>query len=494
MRPQHYFASLLPLASSGPKGLLCLSSWPTRAGPLLLILLSAINFIGCARFDPKPLSPSATVERLQARSFTNAVLQKFLQQQLHRELAGWPAVTWDFEMLTLAALYYHPDMEVARAQWAVTRGAERTAAQRPNPILTVTPGYDSTTLTPSPWIPLGFIDVPLETAGKRRYRRAQTAGLSEAARLNVAAAAWQVRSHLRAALTEFDVDMRRQTLLEQQLSYQEKLVHLLEQQVQAGAIAPSQLLPARISLIKLRLDLADAQRSRAEARARLAEVMGVPTRALDEISIAFDSLLPGAAIAGLRTEQVRRAALQSRLDILSALADYAAAQAAVQLEIAKQYPDIRLQPGYQYDQGDNKWSLGMVVDLPVFHQNQGPIAEARAKREEAAARFRAIQAKALAEIERATQVLQVAEQTATALRSLAQAQAERRDSAAAQFQAGALEQVDVLTAQAEYLAAELVQLDGQLKFQQAFGAMQDVVQRPFEVPGDVFESSRANAP
>jgi cobalt-zinc-cadmium efflux system outer membrane protein len=451
-----------------------------------------IALAGCARFDSKPLSPSATLAGLESRSLTNIAVQTFLQEQLHRELEGWPAITWDFELLTLAALYYHPDLALARAQWAISRGAERTASQRPNPTLTVTPGYDTTTAIPSPWIPLTFIDIPIETAGKRRYRRAQTAQLSEAARLNLATAAWQVRSRLRSALVEFDSGIRRVALLEQQLSFQERLVQLLEKQAQAGAIARSQLLPARISLIKLRLDLADAQRSRAEVRARFAESLGLPLRALDEIKFSFESLLPGASAPDLTTEEVRKTALQSRADILGGLAEYAASQVALQLEIAKQYPDIRLQPGYQYDQGDNKWSLGIVVDLPIFHQNQGPIAEARAKREESAARFLALQSKVLADIERAGQVLRVSRETLAELRSFAQAQAERRDSVAAQFQAGALEQMDLLSAQSEYVAAELVQLDGQLKFEQAYGAMEDAVQRPFEIPTAVFESTRTN--
>src|SRR5262249_37517990 len=144
-----------------------------------------IALAGCARFDPKPLSPSATLAGLESRSLTNVAVQTFLQDQLHRELEGWPALTWDFDLLTPAALYYHPDLDLARAQWAIARGAERTASQRPNPTLTVTPGYDTTTSIPSPWIPLTFIDIPIETAGKRRYRRAQTAQLSEAARLNL---------------------------------------------------------------------------------------------------------------------------------------------------------------------------------------------------------------------------------------------------------------------------------------------------------------------
>jgi outer membrane protein TolC len=94
--------------------------------------------------------------------------------------------------------------------------------------------------------------------------------------------------------------------------------------------------------------------------------------------------------------------LQGRSDIQSALAEYAAAEADLQLQIAKQYPDVHLSPGYQYDQGDNKWSLGVTFELPLLNQNQGPIAEARARRLESAARFTELQAKVIGEIDRAS--------------------------------------------------------------------------------------------
>ncbi len=57
--------------------------------------------------------------------------------------------------------------------------------------------------------------------------------------------------------------------------------------------------------------------------------------------------------------------------------------------------------GYSYDQGQDKWTIGFNVTLPIFDQNRGPIAEAHAKRREASANFNALQAKALGELERA---------------------------------------------------------------------------------------------
>src|SRR3954468_21383761 len=139
---------------------------------------------GCVRFEPKPISPATTAAELEKRSLDNPGLKTFIEQGLHREFTNWPPAKWEFDMLTFAAFYYHPDLAVARAQWAVAQGGEKTAGQRPNPTLTVTPTYNFTTFVPSPWDPVGSLDVPIETAGKRKYRRAHAANLSEAARLN----------------------------------------------------------------------------------------------------------------------------------------------------------------------------------------------------------------------------------------------------------------------------------------------------------------------
>jgi len=455
-----------------------------------LVIVGCLLLAGCARFQPQPLSPAETAARLDERSLTNAPLKVFLEDNLHREIAEWPPPAWDFEMLTLAAFYYQPGLAVARAQWAVSRGGEVTAGQRPNPVLNVTPGYDTTTTIPSPWIPFATLDVPIETAGKRRYRRAQAAHLSEAGRLNVASVAWQVRSAVRSSLLDLMAATKREQLLQNQLALQQQIVQLLDQQVRAGAKSDSEALPFRIALAKSRVDLADAQRLRVESRTRLAEAIGVSVHALDPVAVSPGWLkLPGNPTE-LSSAEVRRTALQSRPDILGALAEYAASQSTLQLEIARQYPDVRLIPGYQYDQGDNKWSLGITVDLPILNQNQGPIAEAKARRQQAAARFEAVQAKALAEIDRSIQVYQITEKNSVTVRGLAEEQARRRDSVAAQVKAGAMEQLDLVNAQFEYAVAEQVQLDAEIRLQQAFGALEDAVQRPFELPPAIFQSTQ----
>jgi outer membrane protein TolC len=191
---------------------------------------------------------------------------------------------------------------------------------------------------------------------------------------------------------------------------------------------------------------------------------------------------------------MRREALLGRADILAALADYAAAQSALQLEIARQYPDIQLSPGYQFDQGDNMYSLGLTVELPVLNQNQGPIAEAAARRVEAAARFSALQAKVIADIDAAVESFRATEKSLALLQDLAATQAKSRDAIAGQVSAGAAAPLDLLNAQLELAEAEEVQLEAQVKRQQSVAALEDAVQRPIETmtPG-VIERNPAAA-
>jgi outer membrane protein TolC len=212
---------------------------------------------------------------------------------------------------------------------------------------------------------------------------------------------------------------------------------------------------------------------------RVADALGVAVKALDGLELAYDLSAPHAPAAEMMSADVRDAALRNRADILAALAEYAASQSALQLEIAKQYPDIHFGPGYQYDQGDHKFTLALTAELPILNQNQGPIAEAEARRTETAARFMALQAKVITEIDRAVAGFRVSTENLSALEALAAAQRKQSDAVVAQQKVGAADQLDLLNSQLELAVSELVQLDGRTKLQQAFGALEDAVQRPF---------------
>jgi outer membrane protein TolC len=452
---------------------------PRGSGPAA-VLLAALALAGCARFEPRPLAPDQTAADLESRRLDSPALKAFLEQNLKRPLPDWPPAQWDEPMLTLAAFYYHPSLDVARARWAVAQAGIKTAAGRPNPTLTFGPGASLNPIGTTPWEPFVNLSIPLETAGKRRYRTTQASQLSEAARLNLASTAWQVVSNLRLSLLDYTAARQRAALLEQQLHLQQQIVALLEERLRVGAVARMDLTVSRLALARAEADYADATRQTAEGRVRVAEALGLPLKGIEGAEFRFPLAVAAEAGGDLTSAGVRRQALLGRPDVLSALAEYAASQSALQLEIARQYPDVHLNPGYMFDEGEHKWSLGMGVDLPVLNQNQGPIAEAKARRQELAARFAALQAKVIAQIDGALAARAAALEQLRRQARLTELASVQAASAQALFKAGAADKLELASAQLEADANRLVFFEAQVKARQAIAQLEDAIQRPLE--------------
>jgi outer membrane protein TolC len=162
---------------------------------------------------------------------------------------------WGLTELTLAAFFYNPQLDVARAQWAVAKGHQRIASERPNPTLGVAPGFNSTTgydAPSSPWIVTVVLDIPIETAGKRGYRIAQAEQLSQAAGLHIAEVAWEVRRQVRQAMLDLYAANQMTVLLDRQRGLQADNVELLNRLFEIGQISANEL-----SLARVRRDEAD---------------------------------------------------------------------------------------------------------------------------------------------------------------------------------------------------------------------------------------------
>ena len=447
---------------------------------LCLFLVAA----GCARFHSEPLAPARTAAEFDARSLTNANLRAFLQT--NRVVGPWPRPDWDLNALTLVAFYYQPSLAEARAQWQAAQAAKITAGERPNPTLSVAPGYDSQIPGNfSPWLVSVDLDVPIETAGKRGKRLAQAGHLSEAAYWNFVSAVWQTRSRVRTALLNLYAARETSALLEAQESAQSNVVRLLEGQRTAGAVSDFEVTQARVSLETTELARQEAAGRRRQTRAQLANALGIPSRALNGIKLSYEGL--DEFPRELARPEVRRQALLNRSDVRGALAEYAASQSALQLEIANQYPDVHLGPGYGWNTGnagDNEWVLGLTVTLPVFNQNRGPIAEARARRDEAAAHFLSVQSTAVGEIDSALAGYESAVQQAATAAALQENLRKRLDSVRAQAQAGETDPLAVAAAEIEFGAGAQNRLDSLVRAQQSLGQLEDAVQSPLTLPAE----------
>jgi outer membrane protein TolC len=452
-----------------------------------MFLSLLLAFAGCATFHPQPVLPEKIADAFDARSLTDESLRAFLET--NRVTGNWPRDSWDLNALTLVAFYYQPALAEARAQWVAVEATKITAGERPNPTVGFTPTYDTT--TPPPWIFAVTWDIPIETAGKRGKRLAEAEHLSEAARWDFVGAAWQTRSHVRAALLNLYAVRETESLLASQEAAQSNVVRLLEGQFNVGVVSSYEVTQARVTLGTTRLARQDATGQSAQARVQLASALGLPLRALDGVEFSFDGL--DQFPQDLTAPEARRDAILNRADVRGALADYAASQSALQLEIAKQYPDLHLGPGYELDQTDNKWSLGVSLDLPVLNHNQGPVAEAMANRTAAAAHFLTVQTTAISEIDSALAGYDAALKKSATAKTLLDDLQKQLDSARAQAQAGEAEPLTLANAEAEFATGAQSRLDALVKAQEALGQLEDAVQSPLTLAPETIRAVENNS-
>lgn len=443
-----------------------------------LLVLACGLLAGCATYQARPLSPERLAQRFAQRSLSAPALRIYLARQTGSELPAWPLPRWNRDMLTLAADYYSPVLAVARAQLQNARADITAAGTRPNPSLTLQLEYAANRQGPGgPYTTGPVLDIPIETAHKRAYRIEQANHLSDATELDIRSQAWRVRSRMRATLLQLHAAQGRVSLLQQQAAAQREIVRIMEKREAVGAAAAPDAFPASLALINTQAALATTQNAAQALRGELAGIIGVPIHALAGVELdlrEFDQ--PGPP---LPSADAQHAALFQRADLRAALARYAATQSALQLEIAKQYPDIHIGPGYTYDAGVNKISFGLAgITLPVFGHNRGGIAQAEAKRSEAAARIEALQDTIVNAIEqaRARYLASLAAERLAATRlSTAQRQAE---SQAANFDAGNADRLVLSQARSIYQASALAHLDTLIAAQQAAGALEDAMQMP----------------
>ena len=433
---------------------------------------------GCAMqaYRSAPLASQATAAQLETRSLDDPALHIWMRQAADYTAPVWPLTHWDLNSLTLAAYYFNPSLDVARAHAAQASAAIQTAAMKPNPSVSIGPGYETTPGSP---FMFGFdFSLPIETAGKRGYRIAEAQHLSEAGRIQIAETAWEVRSHVRAALVNNIFAERTAVILGTQEARQSQYVQLLDARYRAGEIALPEVTPPRIDLINLRQVLRANEGQVSVAHASLAAAVGIPESALNSKTIEWSDADSPPSPRTLPAASLRTAAIENRLDVQRDLTNYEATQSALQLEIARQYPDIDLGPGYAFEEGSHMISLALGSVLPLRNRNQGPIAEALAARKAAGAQLLATQSavmartdEALAEYRAAWGELQEARQ------SVRQAREQSR-TAAAWSKAGESDQLAVLTAEVQLSVADHARIEALRQTQLALGNLEDALQCP----------------
>ncbi|WP_448123727.1 TolC family protein [Pseudomonas veronii] len=435
-------------------------------------ITAVVLLTGCASYQPQPLAPQKLMAAYEERSLTNPAFHRFTAAHS----PNTPAL-WNLNTLTLAAYYYSHELDAVRAKFSSGEAAKETANQRPNPSLSLPLQYADQPI--KPWTYGLSLDIPIETAGKRVYRVAQAQQLSDAARLNIGQTAWQIRSRLRSGLLDLYAASQHHSIIERQVDIQQNIVTMLEKQLSLGTASTFELSQERIILERDRSDLASHEKLMLDAKALIAQIIGIPLRALDSITIdlsEFEGRTPQ-----IPDNAARRQTILNRTDILGALAEYEASQAALQLEVARQYPNVSLGLGYSFDQGVNKYSVTPAgITLPLFNRNEGPIAEAEAHRKEAAIRVETLQDQAINQTESALKQYRLATENLALTDTqettrIAAFQADQHS-----FDLGAIDRLALSRSRRAVNVDAMTHVDAVVQVQQAISQLENAIQQPLD--------------
>lgn len=463
---------------------------PCRIAASGLAVLAAL-LAGCAGqpYVPAPIDPPAEQARWLGARVDDPALREALARQ-GVDTGVWPLPAWDLDALTVLALSRHPELAVARAEQRRADAARAVARQRGGQGVEVTAEHHSVRSEQgSPWT-LGVVFDTLLTGRARRAAQADAAdALADEAVQRAAQTVWQVRQRVRSVQRALYFAQQRAEAADAAAALQGAVAAAQQARLARGAIGAREALLADEAHAEAGRQAALAADAVGRARLDLAEAVGLPGTVLDTLALRFDGLADAEAPLPPALA-LQRAALLHRVDLRAGLARYAAADAQLRLELARQWPELVLKPGYAWDQGDNRWSLGLALNLPPGGDNGAPIAQASALREVEAQRCRALQVAALAALDAARQALAAADARQAAAKARWQASGARRARAERRLAAGDADRIELLTARLAEADARQQLIEARSARWVAEGGLEDVVQQPL----DAADTAPAPAP
>jgi len=447
----------------------------------LMLLLAAV-LGACVSAPPAPIDPAQSAARLTGRSLDDPQVAQALARAGLTAQGGW-----DLDALTAAAWTLRPEVAAAAADVAAGDAALRVAGQRPNPTLSLGPGYvaHNANADVSPWVLATALDFTIETGGKRAIRAAQARAARAVLQWQAAETLWQTRAEVRKALIDWQLGRRALELADEEAELRARVSGWVDTEIRYGAASQPERLTAQAAQAQAQAQLRGARGDVAAAQAALAAAVGLASEQLPTQRVqvpAFDALPDPQATARARWREL---GVRNRLSVNHALADYQVAEEDLRLAVARQYPDISFGPGYTYDKGDGVITLTMGLPVPVLHTERAQIGQALAARRKAATQFEVAQAQALAEVDGALARYQASYQALEQARAAEAATVSVADGTERRLAAGAADRGEVLTAQLAAVTARRAALDALRTATGALEALEGSVQRPVWPPSNL---------
>jgi outer membrane protein, heavy metal efflux system len=462
----------------------------TAQSKFLMLTISLSLLIGCAqqKYQAKPLDPAQTSAKLLNKDTSSSDFQQYLIKQGYAA-SQLPFADWGVDELTWCALYYHTKLDVAKAQLALANAATQSAGLKTNPTLNANLARSNQKNGDlRPWAYGLNVEIPIETGNKRQLRVEEAQNLAEAARMDVAETAWQLRSQIASDLIDYHQNQVNTRLLDEELTIQNSIISMLEKRLAQGLISNTELHSAQLLQQKTQFSLNAEQARTPELRSKLAADVGLNTEKFASIKLKpldiASTITQQSALfnAPAKAVELQQSALLNRIDIRRSLAKYAAAESKIKLEVAKQTPDISLTPGLAFEFGDSIWSLGFSSLLQLLNKNsnlnQSLIAEATQLREVEGAQFEALQAQVIADLAQSHARIAASEQNLQQANAGYATQLAHMRKLQKQLNAGLIDRLQLTQTSLNNVLSKQQVSSTQFALLKASAALEDIMHRP----------------
>jgi len=329
--------------------------------------------LGCQSYTPAPLDLEAYRSSLAERLLGAVEVEAFYE-------AGGGGAFDLRDGVTLAegealAMFYNPSLRLARLDALGAEARVENAGLWDDPVF----GFDGAEVL-SMSAPLEFgatIGFTLPVSGRLGLEEEHAESGQRVALERVRAREWAVRAAVRRAWVRWSLARGRAVLLGGLVEQTSEVAGITDGLEEAGEVPRVEARLVRAELAVRRMELVEARREERVARIDVLELLGLRVDAGLELA-------PTLAVgAGERSSVSEDAAVKASPRLAVRRAEYEAAEAALRVEIRKQYPDVSLGGGYGREEDAGRALVGVSIPIPVLNANRAGIAEARVARERA---------------------------------------------------------------------------------------------------------------
>jgi len=272
------------------------------------------------------------------------------------------------------ALQHNPLMNGAEAVLEQTQSQRVSAGAYLNPSVTASAGRGSIR-EPSTGVSVTertiTVEQPFEWVGKRAARqRAADAGVA-GAHAGMEETRVILVADVKGAFFQLLFSQQDAQLAKESLKTVEDLVKLVSARVSAGEATKFELVKATVELQKSRKDLARADNALLVARARLNTVTGKGIGDQFAIQGTFEPIRTGMNLQALMEQGLNQHPTVRRQQKAVEQAEF-----TIEQERASRLPNVAVIGQYHREAGDESFTAGLSVPLPIWYRRQGEIGAA----------------------------------------------------------------------------------------------------------------------